>query len=290
MKKKKTRSTLASPHLDLLVLGMVFGAALLIWALSAHFRSSVIPSLTWLVFGKGALLLLASSSMYGLAFPGRGFGIHFLPLGWLAASQTLWEVCVIPEPRFLIWLLLFLFLQFLILGMKDGRPLILALAVIGGGLIWLFKLSFLIPLAFLGISPKKNYASWLRWGSVAIALGWFLIFRGYYFFSWNWQGAWDLWIDQRAGIFLLLALLGFMDPKFGNLRYSLFSYLLLVVGAWIWGGDGLIGLWQADLLTWVSILFAGFGFETLRRELLGGEWFHRWMGYAIGVALWGSVL
>lgn len=290
MKRKKTRPNFVAPRHALLSLGVVLFSAVLIWFLSFHFRSLEGPPRPWSAFVKGALLLSISFVMVGSAHSWKGMGLHFLPLGWLASSRALWEISVLPESRFGIWLVLFLLLQVLILLVEDGRLLTPILLAIWGGLSWLFKISFLLPLAFLGASPKRPYSSWLRWGGIAGALGWFLALRGYYFFSWKWEEAWDLWIDQRMGIFLLLAALGSMGLRPGALRHVLASYYWLVLGALIWGGSGLIGLWQADLLTFLSILCAGFGFETLRRELLGDEWFHRWMGYAIGLALWGSAL
>jgi hypothetical protein len=271
-------------------LAAVLVAAILIWSLSFHFRGLEGPPRPWFAFVKGVLLLFIPFVIYGSASSWKAIGLHFLPLGWLASSRALWDISVLPESRFGTWLALFLLLQVLVLLVKDGRLLLPFLLVIWGGLSWLFKISFLLPLAFLGVSSKGPYASWLRWGGVVGALGWFLAFRGHNFFSWKWEEGWDLWIDQRLGIFLLLVALGSMDLKFGALRQVFMSYFLLVLGSLIWGGSGLIGLWQADLLTFLSILYAGFGYETLRRELLGEEWFHRWMGTAIGVALWGSVL
>src|SRR5262249_39184393 len=148
-----------------------------------------------------------------------------------------WDIATIPEVRFFLWLLLFLLLCVLALWIRDGRFLLGVLLPVWGGLSWLFKISFLLPLAFLSVSTKRGpFASWLRWGGSIAALGWFLLFRGHYYFRWDLEPAWDLWIGQGAGVFLVTGLLGAGDrvnEAFGHCRLS---WLLLVLGAWAWGG------------------------------------------------------
>jgi hypothetical protein len=212
----------------------------------------------------------------------------------MATSGSLWEICHIPEIRFWIWLVLFLSMVLVILWVQNPQILSGLLLLPWGALSWLFKFSFLVPLALMGsFKSGKKSILWVLWGAPVVTLGWFFVFQGYYYSGWNGVDLWDLWFEQRMGIFLLVAMVGTMQANeafFGNFRSAFFSFLFLVLGSLVWGGHDLVGTWQSDLLVWLAILFSGFGWDALRRELLGDEWFHKALGYSIGVALWCSSL
>lgn len=264
------------------------------WGVSEFVRLKGASPLTLSIFLKGGCLLVLAWALYTTVFRKSKTWTVFLPLGWLASSGSLWEVCHIPEIRFWIWLILFLSMVLVILWVPDPRILSALLFLPWGALSWLFKFSFLVPLAFTSsFKVGKKVHTWVLWAAPAMALAWFFILQGYYYAGWNGADIWDFWFGQKMGIFLLIAMVGTMGSEetfFGNFRPALLSFLFLVLGSLVWGGHGLIGLWQSDLFVWLAILFSGLGWDALRRELLGEEWFHKTLGYSIGIALWCSSL
>ncbi|HVZ80361.1 MAG TPA: hypothetical protein VHE12_06095 [bacterium] len=291
MKNGQKTATNGLPVLRDPLMWVSLGASLLVWVLGAYLRSKDGPVFNGPILAKGTSLLILGALLYRSAYLRRDLWTFLLPMVWLASSRALWEIASMPEGRFFSWLLLFLVSLVLTLWVRDRRILLGVQTLMWGGLDWLFKISFLLPFSFLGLPVKKrDPLPWIRWGGLAVAGVWFLILQGRYYLQWNFEDAWDLWIGGRAAVFLLLGLMapvGKMNLSFPLVRLN---FVFLVLGGWIWGGEGLIGLWQGSLLTWVAVLFAGFGWESVRRELLGEEWFQQAMGFAIGLALWGSVL
>ncbi|HJT23487.1 MAG TPA: hypothetical protein VJ873_02870 [bacterium] len=159
--------------------------------------------LSWLIFGKGLLLLAEASTLFALA---RFRGFYFLgmfPLAWLAVSHFQWDICAIPEYRYWAWLVLFLGVEILILVLPNGKKLLLPLVPLWVFLIWLFKFSFLLPLAFV-TAPSKRFSNavWVRWGGPVVGLVLFLGFRGWNYFSPGWAVYFDEW--RLTSFYLLL--------------------------------------------------------------------------------------
>lgn len=164
------------PHLNWIWLVPALG----LWIGEQYTHVASGTPLSGLIFAKGIVLLSEAALLYTLS---RLRGFYFLgmfPLSWLAVSRFQWDLCAMFEYRYWVWLVLFLGAEILILALPDGKKLLLPLVLVWAALIWLFKFSFLLPLAFL-TAPAKRFqnAAWVRWG--------------------DWPRAWAFSLPSRVG-------------------------------------------------------------------------------------------
>ena len=294
MKKKKTAPAFPPPFLVPYFnpAWILLAVGLWAWEQFAHVPKGC--PLSGVIFAKGLLLLLEAGAVYGLS----GFkGFYFLgmfPLSWLAVSRFQWDLCSMSEYRYWLWLFLFLAVELLILVMPDGKKLIAPLVLLWAALIWLFKVSFLLPLVFL-TAPKGRFqhASWLRWGGWGAALGLYLAFKGWVYYQFEWLNLYDLLIEGRFAAFFLLGWLGlvaFDSRSKGTFRHILFPLFLLTAGFLFWGGNSFASLFELEILQWVLVWMAGFGWEAFRKYLMDSSWHGRVVWFALGVAFFGGVL
>lgn len=247
-----------------------------------------------MTFAKGLVLLFQASLLYGLS----GFkGFHFLgmfPLSWLALSRFQWDLCSIPQNRFWLWLAVFMGMEILILLVPDGRKLLFPLVLLWGGLIWLFKFSFLLPLAFVTAPGNRfRHAAWVRWGGLAAALVFYAGFRGWNYFQFSGMDLYEPFFEHRFIAFFLMAWLGWMafDARWkGTFRHAMIPFFLLTLGFSLWGGSNLNSVVEMEALQWVLVLMAGVGWEAFRNYLMDDSWHGRAVWFALGVALFGGVL
>ena len=240
-----------------------FALAVGLWGWEQFAHGSKGVPLSGVIFLKGLLLLGEAALLYGLA---RLKGFYFLgmfPLSWLAVSRFQWDLCAIPEYRYWAWLAIFLAAETFILMLPDGKKLFPPLAVLWAALIWLFKFSFLLPLAFVTV-PFRRFpnAAWPRWGGVAAGLVLFLVFRGWIYFP----PAWAIFTNEGwPTVFLFV----------GWFALAMAVALFFVLGGWGYFrkvGSGLLakrGL-IVFLLFLVLLVFVGGG----ALFLLSGGWIY----------------
>lgn len=294
MRKKKRVPVFATDRLVPYLHPVWTGLAVLFWTAAQFFHLSGGNPFSWEVFTKGLVLLLEASAFYALS----GFkGFYFLgmfPLPWLALSRFQWDICSPSPSRFWLWLVLFMGMEILILALPDGKKLLFLLAPLWACLIWLFKFSFLLPLAFVTV-PKKRFrnAPWLRWGGLTAALVFYALFRGWAYFQFSWIELYEPFFENRFITFFLMAWLGWMafDPRWkGTFRHGMIPFFLLTLGFSFWGGNGPNSWVELEALQWVLVLMAGVGWEAFRKYLMDESWHGRAVWFALGVALFGGVL
>jgi hypothetical protein len=171
------------PYLNWIWLALSLG--LWTWEQYAHAAKGI--PFSWMIYAKGAILLTEAAFLYRLVRFHAFYFLGMFPLAWLALSRFQWDLCSMGEYRFWVWLAFFLGMGILILALPDGKKLLPALALFWAGLIWLFKFSFLLPLAFITVPSKRfKNASWVRLGGLAAGVVLFLAFRGWIYFSPGW--------------------------------------------------------------------------------------------------------
>ena len=243
---------------------------------------------------KGLGLLAASSAAYfSLSRGHRPQSLSLLPLyplAWLALSRAGWDLCA--KAPFTDWLavLLFLGLVFWIGFSSDGKRSLAGLAFFWTALDMVWTQALLLPLAFLS-TRKGGFKNsfWWKAGGAVLCIILFFATRGWT--HWQWNGP-DLsyWLfEKEMAVFGILALLGWAAfPRKGTARSALVSVAVLGIGA-LGFNLPLSGHSPGfDGLTWVLVWAAGFGFESLRRDLLDPSWHGRAVWAALGLAaFWG---
>jgi hypothetical protein len=271
--------------------------AVLVWAGEQIYHSQQGTPFSMPVFGKGLLLLLEATAIY--YFSARFFLKEFwflglFPLLWLAASQFQWQLCTLYEYRYWLWLVLFLASEILILTVWDGKKLLVGLTFFWVPLTWLFKFSFLLPLTFL-TAPRGRFenSQWVRTGGILAALALYLIFKGRFFFQFVWVDLYELLFEQHFLVFFLLGWLGMIaldKEKAGTYRHVLFPMFLLMAGFLCWSGLNLVAVLEFEILKWVLVFMAGFGFEAFRQYLINPSWAGRAVWLALGIAFFAGVV
>ncbi len=249
------------------------------------------------VFGKGLLLLLEAAVLYHFSalFSLKGFWfLGMFPLLWLAVSEFQWQLCTLQEYRYWLWLALFLASEILILAVWDGQKLLGGLVVFWAALIWLFKFSFLLPLTFFA-APRGRFKNleWVRMGGVLAALALYLFFKGRFYFQFTWIDLYQLLFEQRFLSFFLLGWLGFAAferEKEGTYRHVVFPMFLVLAGFLFWSGLNLAAVLEFEILKWVLVFMAGFGFEAFREYLMNPGWMGRTVWLALGIAFFAGVV
>jgi hypothetical protein len=160
-----------------------------------------------------------------------------------------------------------------------------------GFLAWLFPLLW-IPLIFLA-SPGSRFkrSDWVLRAGLGAGLLFFVLFKGWTTFQFQWTGLYDLLVHGRYIAFFLLGWLGLLAfPRQGTARYILFPMFLLVLGFLFWPGHSLVDPLEMGILKWVLVFCAGFGLESLRRDLMDPTWHGRLVWLALGAAFFGGVV
>ena len=114
-----------------------------------------------------------------------------------------------------------------------------------------------------------------------------------FIFSKGWNGfdldlnfVFAFFFTDRFLAFFILGWLGLaVSPVRGTFRHALFILFLVVPGLLFWPGG-----FSPGLLGWALVFFAGFGWESVRRDLLDPSWHARLAWAAMGIALFGGVI
>ncbi len=271
--------------------------AILVWVGEQVYHAQLGTPFSIGVFGKGLLLLVEAAVLYHLSalFSLKGFWfLGMFPLLWLAVSEFQWQLCTLQEYRYWLWLALFLASEILILAVWDGKKLLGGLIFFWTVLIWLFKFSFLLPLTFITAPPGRfKNSKWVRIGGVLTVLVLYFFFKGRYYFQFTWIDLYELLFEQRFLPFLLLGWLGFAAlerEKEGTYRHVVFPLLLVLIGFLFWSGLNLAAVLEFEILKWVLVFMAGFGFEAFREYLINPGWMGRAVWLALGIALLAGVV
>jgi hypothetical protein len=271
--------------------------AIFVWAGEQVYHARLGSPFSTVVFGKGLLLLLEAAALYHLStlFSLKGFWfLGMFPLLWLAVSEFQWQLCTLQEYRYWLWLALFLASEILILMVWDGKKLLGGLIFFWAALIWLFKFSFLLPLTFV-MAPTNRFknSKWVRLGGVLAGVALYLFFRGRYYFQFTYIDLYELLFEQRFLPFFLLGWLGFAafeGEKEGTYRHVVFPLLLVMAGFLFWSGLNLAAVLEFEILKWVLVFMAGFGFEAFREYLMNPGWMGRAVWLALGIAFFAGVV
>jgi hypothetical protein len=65
---------------------------------------------------------------------------------------------------------------------------------------------------------------------------------------------------------------------------------LLTGGFLLWGGENEVSLVSQEILEWILIFAAGFGWETFRKYIMDSSWHGRAVWFVLGLAFFGGVL
>ena len=254
-----------------------------------HDSAVAFPFLFWL---KGLALVLAAAAVYHLSLFGKDFSfLGMFPLLWLALSRCQWELCAGTDFHCVGWLVLFLLAEITILVCRDGRKLLGLLTPLWIWLAWLSPVSLLLPLGFL-TAPGARFknASWARWGGAVVATVLFLLLKGWRSLGFDGLGLLDFLAANRFVVFFLLGWLGLAAfPAKGTYRYAATPLFFLMMGFVFWPTEGLAPNLR-EMLEWVLIFFAGFGWESFRRDLMDDTWHGRALWFAMGLGLLGGVV
>lgn len=294
MKKKKTPPAFLPgfliPYLNLVWFVLAAG----FWAWQQFAQTAKGSPLSWIIFLKGLLLLGEAATLYQLSGIKGFYFLGMFPLSWLAFSRFQWDLCAMAEYRYWFWLLVFLGMEILILAMPNGKKLLAPLVFLWGGLIWLFKISFLLPLVFLTAPPKRfPHAQWVRWGGFAAAVFFFLAFKGWIYLYPSWVDLYDLFIDRHFIAFFLLGWLGLaaFDAGWkGTFRHILTPIFLLTAAFFLVVKPSPAAVYEFEMFQWVLVFAAGFGWEAFRKYLIDSSWHGRLVWFALGIAFFGGVL
>ncbi len=254
-----------------------------------HARTGI-PSSPW-TYLKGVLVLLGAATIYRLSSD-KGFSfLGLFPLLWLAVSSFQWDLCAADYFYYWLWLVLFLISEVFILGFPDGKKLFWFLIPFWVLLAWLFPFSFLLPLVFI-TAPRSRFkqSPWIRWGGLLAALTLIVLFRGWRSFNFDWVGLYDILVSGRFIVFLLLGWLGLIAfPKKGTFRHAVFPVFFLTVGFLFWRSLPPVPV-GTELLKWTLVFFAGFGWESFRKDLMDPTWHGTLVWAALGLAIFDGVL
>ena len=294
--KTKTKKTIklppfvaaAAPWINLIYL--VPAAGVWIWEQFWHVGKG--EPFSSLLFLKGLVLLAGASVVFHLCartFKGFSF-LGMLPLIWLAASKCQWQICGLQNTGGWLWVVLFLGMGLLPLALKDAKKIFFAIVPIWGGLSWLAPFSFLLPLSYLTVNSRRlKRPEWVRWGGVGSAIFFFALFQQWKGVSFNWADLYELMIPQKFLAFFLVGWLGGVAfPPKGPYRHLVFPLFWAVAGCLFVP----IGTAQGSvpLLQWALIFYAGFGWESFRRDVMDQSWHGRLLWLALGIGFLGGVL
>jgi hypothetical protein len=268
------------------------GLALLTWlgVLFWHARNGF--PFSFMVLFKGFWLLGGATAVYQMSTTRKHFFLGMFPLLWLASSRFQWELCSSIQPRFWAWVGLFLVSEVLLLVFPDGKKLLWIFLPLWAGLIWLFKFSFLMPLAFL-TAPKGRFqnSNWIRWGGVALAVLLFLLYKGWFYYQYDFLDLYEVLISARFISFFLLGWLGLLAFSVkGPNRHLVYPMFSLLGGFLFWTGNSLTTQIEMEILQWVLVFMAGFGLESIRKDLLDPTWHGCLVWFAIGVCFFQGVI
>jgi len=248
------------------------------------------------IFLKGFLLLLLVSMIYGAACRRRPsfFLLGFFPLLWLATSRIQWDICAQLDSHYWVWLAGFLLSELFLFFLTDGRKLLFVLSFLWIGLSTIFYFSFFNFLLFgwvrSGFFLKR--AEWVRFGFPIVGLIVLFWLKIWSFFQFFWYGLYMVFFNDLFISFFFLGWLGAMSfltrknswlPAFGPL-------FLLPLGFLFLSKPDLYSPLIEDLLKWVLIFFAGFGWESFRRDVMDRSWHGRLLWFVLGLAFFGGVL
>jgi hypothetical protein len=122
-------------------------------------------------------------------------------------------------------------------------------------------------------------------------MGWFLL-KGWFSFQVFWYDLYEVLFNDLFISFFFLGWLGVMSfstrktswfPAFGPL-------FLLLLGFLLFSKPSLYSPLIEELLKWALIFFAGFGWESFRRDIMDRSWHGRLLWFALGLAFFGGVL
>jgi hypothetical protein len=272
--------------------------SLITWVFVQYFHLRRGTPFSFPCFTKGLLVLGAAGAVYQLsskAFKGPSF-LGLFPLLWLALSRFQWDLCQARDLGHWFWLALFLVGEILTLSLGDGKYLLLAMAPVWAALRWFLGFSFLLPLAFLTVSQKKlKNPGWARWGGLAVWAVLFLAYQEWRRSSINWFGAYEtcskLFGEERYAVFFLLGWLGLIAfPAKGTYRHAVWPMLLVTAAFFLWTDPSLITPMDVEWFLWLLVFFAGFGWESFRRDLMDESWHGRAVWVAMGLAFFSGIL
>jgi hypothetical protein len=248
------------------------------------------------VIFKGLLILFLASAVYAAACrrrPAFSF-LGFFPLLWLALSRFQWDICTQPDQRYWIWIAIFLMGEFFFFALTDGRKLLAVLAPIWTLLVVIFPFSFFNFLSF-GWVRENRFLKKSKWVCVGVPLmglaGW-LILAGWSSVQFFWLSLFQVFLNDLFISFFFLGWLGAMSfatrkiswvPAFGPL-------FLLPLGFILLPRPDVFNPLSEDLLKWVLVFFAGFGWESFRRDVMDRSWHGRLLWLVLGIAFFGGVL
>jgi hypothetical protein len=150
MRKRKVHSAPSPPPFLSRWANLLWGfLAITVWAGEQAWHARQGTPFSLALFLKGFLLLAGATALYqGSATKAFSF-LGFFPLLWLAVSKFQWDLCASGEIRPWLWLILFLIAEIVLLGVKDEKKRLYALAPLWAVLCWIFPFSFFLPLMFL---------------------------------------------------------------------------------------------------------------------------------------------
>ncbi|HET9870472.1 MAG TPA: hypothetical protein VFR02_08255, partial [bacterium] len=155
----------------------------------------------------------------------------------------------------------------------------------------LWPRALFLPLAFLPFRRGLfREARWARWGSLAAFLLLSAATRVWLHFQWNGLEFYDWFLGKHFAVFGVFVLLGWAAfPVRGTQRSVPLGVGLLALGFLLLAAQPVGRTPGPAGLGWLLIWGAGFGFESLRRDLLDASWHGRAVWAAAGLAAFGGV-
>ncbi len=121
-------------------------------------------------------------------------------------------------------------------------------------------------------------------GPFLLGLAWWLSLHFYF------DKIYNLLIPQHFLSFFLLGWLGLIaTPKKGTCRFAFSPLFLLTLGFLFWGTFPAQPM-EKVLYQWVLVFFAGFGWESFRRDLMDPSWHGRLVWASLGAAFFAGVV
>jgi hypothetical protein len=277
-------------HLIWLLLGVLAWGGRQFWQFKqSGFLSSV-------VLFKGILLLFLASAVYAAACrrrPGFSF-LGFFPLLWLALSRFQWDICAQTDQRYWLWVSIFLVAEFFLFVFADGRKLLAVLTPLWLVLAIIFPFSFFNFLSFGWIRENRflKKTGWVCFGVPLAGLAGWVVLGGWSSVQLFWLSIFQVLLNDLFISFFLLGWLGAMSfatrkiswvPAFGPL-------FLLPMGFLFLSCPDVFNPLSEDLLKWVLVFFAGFGWESFRRDVMDRSWHGLLLWLVLGIAFFGGVL
>ncbi len=243
---------------------------------------------------KGLVLLALAAAAYFFLSRGlwpKAFStLSLFPLAWLSLSRAQWHLCVEAPLRDWFSIVLFLGLVFWI-GLKSDGKILLPVLILGWvGLVLIWPQTLFLGLVFLLARPGlfKNVV-WVKVGGAAVFILLFVATRAWSQFQWNGLDFYDWFVEKKYLVFGILIFLGWAAfPRKGTHRSALGSVGLLSLGYLVLNQFFLGQAAEIEAISWIWVWAAGFGFESLRRDLLDPSWHGRaaWAALGFGV-FWG---